>query len=241
MPGSASGDAHLERRGTAARDPRGGTSPRAGSSRYAITAVSWSERATSSVEPVHQLLGAVRDERRTAGVDERGAAAATYGRVARASCRVDVGDRTVVARPSRAARSRLRPGAPSHSSFDRVRVAGLGDRPRVARGRGRVARDRRPRRRRVVSARTPRPPTPRPPRAAAAAACGTRAGRRARAPARGPTHPAQIGRVDVDLDSRDATDDISRLRSTRSAHSPRFCRCFGGSSSRCSRCLRGSP
>ena len=45
MPASASGDVHLERRGTGARGPRAGTSRQPGSRRYAITAVSCSERA----------------------------------------------------------------------------------------------------------------------------------------------------------------------------------------------------
>ena len=77
-----------------------------------MTAVSWSSDARGRrAEPVHQLLGPVRDERRTAVGDER------VERVAHRRLGEQVGRRRrrrrVGDRDRRAPRSSLRPAAPA--------------------------------------------------------------------------------------------------------------------------------
>ena len=239
VPSTRSGDA-ARARGTAARGPRARYFPSPGSSRYAITAVSWCERAAASTSsPCISSLARCATSGGLAVATSAPSAFAHRARRRAASASMYVTSSSVGDAERR--RARLRPGAPSQRGSTanalaarRERAAALARPRRASRsdvdldverlGLGRLG-DRR-----------------RPPRAAAAAACGTRAGRTAPAPARGRTRPGGGRRARRRRRRRArrmrhlAVQEHAVARTRRGSGV-----CFGGSSSRCSKIPSRSP
>ena len=192
------------------------------------------ERADVDAEPVHQLLRPVRDERRAARRDERRRARRAPSASSR-SVAVDVRDVARRSRP-RCRAAGCVTGAPSQHRLDRVTGAGVGRAAAAARPRRRASRARLD-----VDVERRR-------RSATSAACSPERVEQARQQGaerelveqhadllRGPTRPGAGRRGRRRAARRGAATTSAGSGTPAPRASPRFWRCFGGSSSRCSK------